>query len=93
MNGVNCQEDTVNPNCTEDKMSEQPPVVVHISSFSFVDNASTHIPPGETLTMQLVAEINNDGFTISGDQLMNQPTCWFASLAGCVPFADDILCR
>jgi hypothetical protein len=44
-------------------------VQIHVSSFSFASGASMKLPPGESLTMQLVDEILTDGFVTAGDTL------------------------
>lgn len=52
-----------------DNLAQEKPFKVHVSSFSFLKTASLKMPPGRSLTLQLVDEITTDGFISSGEPL------------------------
>lgn len=58
------------PTVEQSEMSTKLPLVYHLSSFSFEEGASTKMPPGELVTLQLADEISTDGFITSGDPLL-----------------------
>ncbi len=68
------------PEITEDKMSTVRPITLHISCFSYDRRASTKMPPGESLTMDLAAEILNDGFVTAGDEVKTSTQCVLPSV-------------
>jgi hypothetical protein len=58
------------PAISKDKLGQHTPSIYHMASFSFHEDASTKMPPGEHLTLALVAEYLTDGFLSSGEPLL-----------------------
>ena len=58
------------PAISKDELGKHTPSVFHMASFSFHEDASTKMPPGEHLTLALVDEYLTDGFLSGGEPLL-----------------------
>lgn len=55
------------PDIAEEDIGKAMPMVLHLASFSFHQDASTKVPPGLAVASQLAQEIMMDGFITSGE--------------------------
>ena len=82
------------PDIAEEDIGKTTPMVLHLASFSFHQDASTKVPPGLAVANQLAQENMMDGFITSGQVIKvaepegldgSVPRPWAAQGGGIIP--------